>query len=243
MARRPYLSVVVPAYNEEGWIERCVVRLATYFRKQGRPFELIIVNDGSRDRTAAEARRAIRRIPRARVISYAANRGKGHAIRRGVLASRGAYVLFLDADLSTDPREWPKLRARLNERTPIVIGSRKMAGARLKRRQPWWRESMGKVFTWLVCITLADASDVTCGFKVFRGDVARSLFALQRMDDWSFDAEILFLARRRGLAIAEAPVVWADNTNSKVRIVSATLGALWGILRIRWNAIVGAYDH
>jgi len=118
-----------------------------------------------------------------------------------------------------------------------------MAGARLLQRQPWWRERMGKVFTGLVRLLLVQVTDVTCGFKVLRGDVARSLFALQRQDDWSFDAEVLFLARRAGLRIAEVPVVWKDNpSSSKVRILNATLGSLWGIFRIRWNAVTGCYS-
>lgn len=237
----PYLSVVVPAFNEERRIGFCLGRLAEYFRKRRKRFEIIVVNDGSTDGTAAAVRIATRRVREARLVSYPVNRGKGHALRRGILASRGARVLFLDVDLSTRPEEWPKLEARLNRGADLAIGSRKMAGADLVQRQPWWRESMGKVFTWLVRKLLVRVSDVTCGFKAFRGSVARALFAVQRIDGWSYDAEILFIAERRNLRIDEVPVVWKDNPNSKVRVVQAALGALWGIARIRWNDSTGSY--
>lgn len=240
--KAPTLSIVVPAYNEERRIGHCVGRLAGYFRKRRTSFEIIVVDDGSRDGTAEAARVAAKRVRELRVVSYAANRGKGHALRKGILASRGARILFLDADLSTRPEEWPKFEARLNRGARFVIGSRKMAGANLVQHQPLWRENMGKVFTWLVRTLLVDVSDVTCGFKALAGPTGRSLFTAQRIDGWSFDAEVLFIARTRGVRVEEVPVVWKDNPNSKVRVVQATLGALWGIARIRWNGLMGTYQ-
>jgi len=237
----PYLSIIVPAFNEERRIGYCVGRLAEYFRKRRKRFEIIIVNDGSTDDTVGAARAAARRVREARLVSYPVNRGKGHALRRGIAVSRGARVLFLDVDLSTRPEEWPKLEARLARGAALAIGSRKMAGADLVQRQPWWRESMGKVFTWLVRRLLVRVSDVTCGFKAFQGKAARTLFAAQRIDGWSYDAEILFIAERWGLRIDEVPVVWKDNPNSKVRVVRAAFGALAGIARIRWNHAMGTY--
>jgi dolichyl-phosphate beta-glucosyltransferase len=233
----------VPAYREERRIGIACDRLARYFRKRRVRFEIIVVNDGSSDGTLAAARSAARRWREVRVISYARNRGKGGALRAGILASRGDRVLFLDADLSTRPGEWPKLERRLDRGADLAIGSRKMAGARLVRRQPLWRESMGKVFTWIVRRLLVNVSDVTCGFKALRGAVARDLFRRSRLDDWSFDAEVLYLAAKRGLRIDEVPVVWKDNPASKVRIVSATLGALAGLARIRWNDLLGRYGR
>ena len=238
----PYLSIVVPAFNEERRIGHCAGRLAEYFRKRKNRFEIIVVNDGSSDATAEAAKAAARRVRELRLVTYARNRGKGHALRKGVLASRGSRILFLDADLSTKPEEWPKLEARLNRGAKLAIGSRKMAGADLVQHQPWWRESMGKVFTWLVRSLVVEVSDVTCGFKALDGKSGRALFASQVIDGWSFDAEILFIAARRNLRVDEVPVQWKDNPNSKVRIVQATLGALWGIARIRWNASQGVYD-
>jgi len=242
-SRVPLLSVVVPAYNEEKRIGRCASRVTAYFRKNIRSFELIMVNDGSRDGTGREALKAARLHREVRLVSYPGNRGKGHALRRGILASRGTRVLFMDADLSTDPGEWPKLARLLDRGADLAIGSRKTAGARLVKRQPRWRESMGKVFTWLVRRMLVDVTDVTCGFKAFRGTVARELFARQVLDDWSFDAEVLYMARQAGFRIMEAPVVWKNNPDSKVRIVGATLSALAGIFKVRWNHLTGRYGR
>jgi dolichyl-phosphate beta-glucosyltransferase len=237
------LSVVVPAYNEEKRIGKCASRVTAYFRKKCRPFEVVIVNDGSRDGTAREALKAARRYREVKLVSYRENGGKGHALRRGIQASRGDRVLFMDADLSTVPEEWPKLARLLDAGADLAIGSRKTAGARLVQRQPKWRESMGKVFTWLVRRMLVDVTDVTCGFKAFRGPVARELFSRQVLDDWSFDAEVLYMARQAGFRIAEAPVVWKNNPDSKVKIVRATLSALAGIFRVRWFHLTGRYGR
>ena len=237
-----YLSVVVPAYNEEYRVRYCAGELARYFRKRRRPFEIIFADDGSRDRTTEEAERVARRIREVRVISYPINRGKGCAVRKGVLAARGSRVLFLDADLSTRPEEWPKLERLLDRGVAVAIGSRKMAGAKLVKRQPWWRERLGKVFTWIVRSLLVRVSDVTCGFKALERGAARRLFSRQVLDDWSFDAEVLFLADRWGMRIEESPVVWKDTPNTtKVRVIRDALGSLAGIARIRWNHLVGRY--
>lgn len=237
------LSVVVPAYREERRIGFTVARLVKYFRSRRMRFEVIVVNDGSPDDTVGAAGSAAKRLREVRVISYARNRGKGGALRAGIAATKGSRVLFLDADLSTKPEEWPKLEKRLDRGADLAIGSRKMAGAHLVQRQPFWREAMGKVFTWIVRRLLVDVSDATCGFKALRGDAARSLFRDSVLDDWSFDAEILYLAARRGMRIDEVPVVWKDNPASKVRIVSATLGALSGLARIRLNDLLGRYGR
>ncbi len=241
--RSSLLSIVVPAYREERRIHPTCTRLVSYFRKRKLRFEVIVVNDGSPDDTVGAARAAAKRLREVRVISYARNRGKGGALRVGIAASKGDRVLFLDADLSTKPEEWPKLEARLNRGADLAIGSRKMAGAHLVQRQPLWREVMGKVFTWIVRRVLVNVSDATCGFKALRGDVARSLFRDSILDDWSFDAEILYLAFKRGLRIDEVPVIWKDNPNSKVRIVSATLGAAAGLARIRFYDLLGRYGR
>jgi len=235
--------VVVPAFNEEYRIRYCATELARYFRKRRRPFEIIFVDDGSRDRTAEEAEKISRRLKEVKVISYARNRGKGCAVRTGVLAAKGGRILILDADLSTRPEEWPKLEKLLDWGAEVAIGSRKMAGAKLVKRQPWWRERLGKIFTWLVRFLLVRVSDVTCGFKAIDRDAARRLFSRQVLDDWSFDAEVLFLAERWGMRVAESPVVWKDNpATTKVRVIRDALGSLAGIARIRWNYLIGRYE-
>jgi dolichyl-phosphate beta-glucosyltransferase len=235
--------VVVPAYNEGGKIGPCLSRVGSFFRRSGVPFEVLVVDDGSSDSTLAEARCALRGAANSRIIAYRPNRGKGYAVRRGVLLARGERILFLDADLSTDPSEWPKLARRLEGGADLAIGSRKMAGARLLQRQPWWREKMGKVFTALVRFLLVDVSDATCGFKAMTRRAARALFSVQRLDDWSFDAEVLFLARRAGMLIAEVPVRWRDNPRSKVRPVRDALRSLAGIASIRLFFMAGLYRN
>jgi len=241
MVKRPRLSVVIPAYNEGGKIGPCLTRVNAYFRRAVSSFEIVVVDDGSTDATVSEARQALRGGNCARIITSHPNRGKGYAVRRGVLASRGGRILFLDADLSTEPGEWAKLSPRLDAGADLAIGSRKMAGARLLRRQPWWREKMGKIFTWLVRRFLVDVSDVTCGFKAMTRRSARALFSIQRLNDWSFDAEVLFLAQRMGMRIDEVPVSWRDNPRSKVRPVRDAIFAMVGIASIRWSYIIGRY--
>lgn len=241
-SKPPLLSIIIPAYNERGKIAPCIRSVASWFRRRGEPIELVVVDDGSSDGTAAEARAALRGSRGGRVIACRPNRGKGFAVRTGVKAARGERILFLDADLSTLPGEWPKLKARLDLGADLAIGSRKMRGARLDRRQPWWRERMGKVFTWLVRRLLVDVSDVTCGFKAMTRRAGRALFGAQRLDDWSFDAEILFLARKRFLRVDEVPVRWKDNPRSKVRPVRDALRSLAGIARIWFYFLTGKYS-
>ncbi|HMA34136.1 MAG TPA: dolichyl-phosphate beta-glucosyltransferase [Chloroflexia bacterium] len=240
----PRLSIVIPMYNEAARMRKSLPILLDYLAHQPYPYEVIAVDDGSADGTPALARELLAGVPDSRVIETRPNRGKGHALRVGMPASRGAFVLFTDADLSTPPDELDKFWPWLAGEFDVVIGSRKMAGAVLDRRQPWWRERLGKVFTWLSDrLATRDISDVTCGFKVFSRDAAHDLFRRGRINDFSFDAEILFLAQRRGYRIKEVPVHWHDERGTKVRIVRDAVRALRGLLRIRANAAAGRYGE
>jgi dolichyl-phosphate beta-glucosyltransferase len=185
-----------------------------------------------------------------RVISYGANRGKGYALKQGMMASRGQVVLFSDADLATPIEELDKILPWLqtNPERPsgyeIVHGSRKMPGALVEQHQPWLRENMGKVFTWLCNkIVGANVSDATCGFKCYKGEVARIIYARQQLFDWSFDAEIIHIARRNGYNIKEVPVRWHDVRGTKVNLLRDTIRSLTGLFRIRWNGWRGYYDQ
>lgn len=240
----PRLSVVIPMYNEAARMRHGLPRLLAFLATQPYPYEVIVVDDGSSDNTVALARELLAGVPQSRVIPTQPNRGKGHALRVGMPASRGRWVLFTDADLSTPPAELDKFWPHLEKGIDVVIGSRKMAGAVLVRRQPWWRERLGKVFTWLSDrLATRDISDVTCGFKVFSRRAAHDLFRRGRIDDFSFDAEILFLAQRRGYEIKEIPVSWHDERGTKVRIVRDAVRALRGLARIRINAATGRYGE
>jgi dolichyl-phosphate beta-glucosyltransferase len=176
-----------------------------------------------------------------RLLRYTPNRGKGFALKVGFAASRGDLVLFTDADLSTPIGEADRLLAALGQGADIVIGSRKRAKAHIEVHQPWLRESLGRGFTFLVRMLIADVTDATCGFKAYRGDVGRDLFSRMRVFDWSFDAEILWIARQRGLHLREVPVRWSDQVGTKVDLRRDVFRSLVGIARIRSYAALGRY--
>lgn len=246
MISEPHLSVVIPVYNEEMRIGPALDKLIDYFSNQSYSREIILVDDGSSDNGISLARQKLENREEYRIVSYGGNRGKGYALKQGIIASRGAFVLFTDADLSTPIEEldqmWRWLETGPNS-YDIVHGSRKMPGAVLERHQPWLRENMGKVFTTLSNILVVGngITDVTCGFKCYRGVVARQIYSLQSLYDWSFDAEIIFIAKRTGYHIKEVPVHWHDERGTKVRLVRDSLRAFEGLLRIRLNDLKGNY--
>ncbi len=230
-------SLIIPAFNESSRIENCIRSAARWARS--RPgdwdWEVILVDDGSADDTVARARRfAGEEKFDVRVVSYGQNRGKGAAIRAGVLESSGDPVLVSDTDLSTPLSEWVKLAEQLPTH-PIAIGSRALQHDLVRRRQPFYRQFMGRTFNRFVrLLTVRGIGDTQCGFKLFRGDVARELFREARVDRFAYDVEILYLAQRRGIAIAEVPVVWVNSPDSRVHVVRDSLRMLWDLLRIRW---------
>lgn len=206
--------------------------------------EIVLVDDGSRDGGIALAQRKLESQENYRVISYGTNRGKGYALKQGMLASLGQFVLFTDADLSTPIEELDKILPWFEQGFDIVQGSRKMPGAAVERHQPWLRENMGKIFTALTnLIAHVDVRDVTCGFKCYRGAVAHDLYDRQRIFDWSFDAEIIYLARRSHYKLKEVPVRWYDERGTKVHLVKDSLRSFLGLLTIRLNGFRGLYDR
>jgi len=230
-------SLVVPAFDERGRIERAIDGISAWLRTKpgGWEWEVIVVDDGSSDGTAeiAERAAAAANLP-VRLLRHGTNRGKGAAIRTGVLASTGDPVLVSDTDLSTPLTEWVKLAERLPTR-PIAIGSRALDEDLVRRRQPFYRQFMGKIFNGFVRILAVHGiHDTQCGFKLFRGDVARELFADARIDRFAYDVEILYLARQRGIEIAEVPVLWFNSPESKVSVVRDSLRMLRDLARIRW---------
>jgi dolichyl-phosphate beta-glucosyltransferase len=240
---RPYLSVVVPAYNEARRLEQPLRTICDHLASRPYSAELVVVDDGSEDGTF-DVLRALAAAPSVpvRAFRYRPNRGKGHALKVGFARARGERILFTDADLSTPIQQLDALKEAIDSGCDIAIGSRKRAGADIRVHQPWYRERMGKVFTWLVRRFLADVSDATCGFKMFRGDIGRSLFAHLRIDDWAFDAELLLLARRRGYMIQEVPVCWEDQPGTKVRLLRDAWRSACGLLKIVWNDSRGLYE-
>jgi dolichyl-phosphate beta-glucosyltransferase len=236
------LSVVIPAYNEAGRIVEPLRRIDAYLCASNIPSELLVVDDGSTDDTADVVRHLASelRTP-VRVVVCASNRGKGHAVKVGVGQARGELVLMTDADLSTPIEELGKFLGHVGNGVQVAIGSRKMAGAVIEARQPWLREMMGRVFTFLTRRLLVSVSDVTCGFKLFTREAAADVFGRLTLDDWSFDAEALFLAHRAGFVIREVPVRWRDDPGTKVRRGRDAARSALGLARILVNAARGRY--
>jgi dolichyl-phosphate beta-glucosyltransferase len=242
MSEAPFLSVVVPAYNEARRIPATLQAIANHFTGAPYAVELLVVDDGSSDDTAAAVRALAPSLALPlRLLRYAPNRGKGFALKVGFAASRGDRVLFSDADLSTAITEADRLLAELELGFDVVIGSRKRAKAQIEVHQPWLRETLGKGFTMMVRLFVADVTDATCGFKAYRGDVGRDLFSRMRVFDWSFDAEMLWIAKQRGLRVGEVPVRWSDQAGTKVDLRRDVLRSLQGIARIRGYAALGRY--
>jgi dolichyl-phosphate beta-glucosyltransferase len=233
---------VIPVFNEEDRIEETLGRVSGYLTARGVGFELVVVDDGSRDRTLELARRWSEMRAYTRLVEGSSNRGKGHAVRRGMLAARGERILFTDADLSTPIEELAKLEGALTQGADIAIGSRGLPDSDLARRQPWYREGLGRLFNALVRVVAVPAvMDTQCGFKLFRGAAARAIFPLATIDGFAFDVEILFIARRLGYRIEETPVRWLHAEGSKVRMLRDGLAMLCDLARIRLRAWRGAY--
>ncbi|MBM3294859.1 MAG: glycosyltransferase family 2 protein [Candidatus Aminicenantes bacterium] len=230
---RPHLGVVIPAFNEEARIGPTLERLAAYLRARPWTAEILVVDDGSTDATRARAEEALRDVPRSRVLGRAENRGKGFSVREGVLASEGAHILFTDADLSTPIEELEKFWPPIQAGRDIVIGSRALPGSDIRVRQTRLRRGMGKVFNLLVRLfLLRGIPDTQCGFKLFRREAARAVFAPLATTGFAFDVEVLLRARRMGLRIAQVPVVWRNSPPSKVRLIGSSARMLAELLMI-----------
>ena len=232
-APEPEISVVIPAYNEARAIQKALRTVAGYFRSRGLAGEMIVVDDGSNDATAALARASDTAGVPVEVLVNETNRGKGYAVRRGILAARGRYVGFVDADMSTPIEELDRVREALEAGADVVIGSRGMREAQIDRHQRWWRERAGKLFGWVVrAVVLPGIRDSQCGFKFFTHAAAREIFPRQTLSGWAFDVEVLYLARRIGYEIVQLPVHWTNDPESKVRMLRDGLKMGLDILRI-----------
>lgn len=240
--QRPYLSVVIPAYNEASRLGQSLRTVSRYFETQPYAVELLVVDDGSQDDTFGLIQKLASKLAvPVRALRYVPNRGKGYALKVGFAHATGERILFSDADLSTPIEETAALLEALAAGCDVAIGSRKLPTARVRVRQPWYRERMGKAFTWIVSRFLTEVSDVTCGFKLYRAEVGQELFGLLRIYGWAFDAELLFLADRKGLWVQEIPVEWVDQSGTKVRLFRDAWSSFWGLVRIRRNDSRGLY--
>lgn len=227
----PELSLIIPAYNEAGRIGPGLRKAVDYLRRRGVAYELLVVDDGSRDATVQVA--AGFAAEGVTVLRLERNRGKGAAVTAGVLASRGGRVLLSDADFSTPIEEVEKLEARLPD-SPVVLGSRAVAGASIEQHQPFYREVMGKTFNRIIRLCgVRGLHDTQCGFKLLRGDVARSLFSEMTIDGFAYDVEMVWLAQRHGYRVSEVGVVWVNSPDSRVAPVRSSLQMLRDVILMR----------
>lgn len=246
MTQAPTLSVVIPCFNEEHRLALSVNKICQFLSAKPFESELVFVNDGSRDRTLAlidELREKARQFPMIHFSTYTwdSNRGKGAAVREGLLHAAGKFCLICDADLSTPIEDIDRLLP-YKDSFDIVIGSRRVPGAEILTWQPWYRVVMGKCFSLLSSALLSvPVHDFTCGFKLIRGEVGQRLAARMSMDRWGYDSELLKLAVVQNFKIKEVGVRWAHDGGSKVRLgldifrSAAELGRIW------WNGVCGIY--
>jgi len=235
----PFLSIVIPAYNEAGRIVSSLEAIQDYVRGKDFLVEIIVVDDGSTDNTAeiASAQAGVR------VLRNQGNRGKGFSVRHGVLEARGELILFTDADLSAPIEEADKLLATMeSSHADAVVGSRALQRELIGTHQSPFREWGGRFFNLLVRIfTGLRIQDTQCGFKLFRRQTTRRAFELQRVDRFGFDPEILFLVERLGGKVVEVPVRWNHNAATKVHYLRDSLHMTLDLVLLRWRALTGQY--
>jgi dolichyl-phosphate beta-glucosyltransferase len=242
-AEVPDLSIVIPSYNEELRLPATLERIAAYLPCLGAQTEILVVDDGSKDRTAEVAESFRKTIPSLRVISNGVNRGKGFSVRHGMREARGCNVLFTDADLSAPIEEAPKLLAAL-ETYDVAIGSRALHRSLITVHEPRFREFAGIIFNMIVRVTLRlPFVDTQCGFKAFRRERCQILFEQQRIERFGFDPELLYLARRHGLRTVEIPVRWGHSPATKVNMFRDSIYMFLEVFTILWNSIMGRYPR
>lgn len=237
----PQLSIIVPSYNEELRLPSSLEKIAAYICGSRRSTEVIVVNDGSTDRTAEVAASFADRIANLRVVENGKNRGKGYSVRHGMQEARGELVLFSDADLSAPIEEADKLIDALAQ-NDVAIGSRAMNRALIEVHESAFREFAGIVFNWIVRIVLRlPFVDTQCGFKAFRRERCRIIFEQQRIERFGFDPELLYLARHHGLKAVEIPVRWSHSPATKINMMRDSIQMFVDVFTIRWNAMLGRY--
>jgi glycosyltransferase involved in cell wall biosynthesis len=243
----PDLSIIIPAYNEERRLPRGLAKISDYLASRGLAAgqaEIIVVDDGSQDRTAAIAQEWSREFPSVRLVSNGRNRGKGYSVRHGMLEARGRIAFFTDADLSAPIEEADKLLAAIEAGNDVAIGSRAVDRSLIFARQSRFRELAGMIFNGFVRLfTGLPFQDTQCGFKAFVREPSRIVFEQQRIEGFGFDPEVLFLAKRHGLRAVEIPVRWAHDPATKVHVVRDSLLMFLDLVYIRWNWLLGRYPR
>ncbi len=242
-AAAPDLSIIIPAYNEESRLPDTLAKIAAYTASSPRTVEILVVDDGSTDGTAAAVKKMSEHLA-IRVVSNGTNRGKGFSVRHGMLEARGRIALFTDADLSAPIDEADKLLAAVEGSYDVAIGSRAMNRSLISARQSRFREFAGIVFNTVVrlCLRLPFV-DTQCGFKAFKREPCKIIFEQQRIERFGFDPELLYLARHHGLRSTEIPVRWAHSPGTKVSMFRDSFQMFADVFIIRWNALAGRYPR
>jgi len=231
---RPELSVVVPLFNEASCLHTNITKILTFLKSSGLSYEVVLVNDGSTDETEAICGRIVRHAPVVRLIGHSKNRGKGFAVRAGMLQACGKYRIFFDADLAVPIHYIGPLLEHLRSGASVVIGSRHLPKSSLKVREGVVRQSFGEVFRRLAKLCLGlKVSDITCGFKGFTSSAAFNIFSRSLIDRWGYDAEVIFLAQKFNYPIQEIPVEWYHSFDSKVHVGIDSVRTLVEMLQIR----------
>ena len=238
---KPYLSIVIPAHNEAHRLPYSLEKIGQFLKSQDYQAEVLVVENGSRDQTLNVAAAYQEKMPGLHIYSED-KRGKGLAVRRGMLEAKGEYRFLCDADLSMPIEQINRFLPPKLDSSEVSIGSRELPGSR-RFNEPNYRHVIGRIFNAMVrWIVLPGIQDSQCGFKCFRGDIAEEVFGLQTLDGMAFDSEVLFIARRKGYGIQEIAIDWYFDPDSRVRLVKDSLAMAIDLLKIRRNAARGYYD-
>lgn len=233
---KPYLSVIIPAYNESKRLPQTLIDVDRHLSKADYSYEIIVVNDGSTDDTADIVKRFSHLVKNLRLIDNEKNHGKGWVVRQGMLEAKGNWRLFTDADNSTAIDHFDKMIPYLRE-YEVVFGSRDVAGAKMVPPQPFYKRKLGDISNIIIQVILWEFLrgiwDTQCGFKCFSEEAAKKVFGLAKIDRWGFDFEALALAKKLGYKTKEIPVIWVNNPYSSVKLMSY-LRTFWDLLRVRW---------
>ncbi len=239
---KPFLSVIIRAYNEAQRLPQTLIDVDKILTEAGYSSEVLVVSDGSKDATAEIVRRFAGHMKNVKLIDNKENHGKGWVVRQGMLAAKGNWRLFMDADNSTSVDQFTMMMPFFKEGYDVVFGSRGVPGAKLKPPQPWYRQIFGHIGNWIIqLVVLPGVHDSQCGFKCFSEYAAEQIFKLARIDRWGFDVEALALAKMLQFKYKEIPITWVNDTHSTVGI-KAYLQTLWDVARIAWWLKRGDYQ-
>ena len=232
---KPYLSVIIPAYNEAKRLPLTLIDVDKHLAQQEYSYEIIVVNDGSTDATAEITNRFKSLMENLKIIDNKENRGKGAVVRQGMLAAKGNWRVFMDADNSTSISEFNKMVPYLDEGYEVVIGSRVVRGAKMNPPQPIHKRIAGRLGNWFIqLVLLRGIKDSQCGFKCFSEEAAERIFSIATINRWAFDVEALALARAFGYEVKEMPVNWVNDPRTHVRLTSY-FQVLWETVKVRWR--------